>query len=273
MKSLNTLVPAINYLNEFYNSNAELILKAFKDLEGEKVFTVNGEPTKKHKAIITGLKERISSTEKEGHLSRYCWFDIGQNNLYIKFKICLNGKVDGRSFCHYLEKSLYIGKMDNGTRFTELNPNKFEPLKKVTIEEQIKKINNFHYTEKLLRDARAEVNEHLKGLIRKKTKNMKKVLLIIGIVLVGCAKHKFENKIQGVWKMESARFAHMNHWEYTPPEVVIITKDSLLNVWNTSYIVTGETIIFNNQVTKIDVRKNTMLWVSETNDSLRLVRN
>jgi hypothetical protein len=101
---------------------------------------------------------------------------------------------------------------------------------------------------------------------------MKKLLLVIAVGLVGCAKHKFENKIQGNWTMESARFAHMSHWEYTPHEILTITNDSLLNVWNTSYTIIGETIIFNNQVTKIDVRKNTMLWVSETNDSLRLVR-
>ena len=166
MKALNTLVPAINYLNKFYNSNAEFILKTFKKLEGEKIFTANGEKTKKHLVFLDGLTERISNKEKEGHLSMYCLFDVGQNNLYIKFKICLNGEDENRSFCHYLEKSFYIGKMENGTRFLEVNPNKFEPLKMVTIEEQIKKINNFHHIEKLLRDARQEVNEHLKGLIR-----------------------------------------------------------------------------------------------------------
>jgi hypothetical protein len=101
---------------------------------------------------------------------------------------------------------------------------------------------------------------------------MKKLLLIIAVGLVSCSKQKFENKIQGVWTMESARLESMNHWEYTPHEKLTITKDSLLNVWNTSYSIVGKTIMFNNQVTKIDVRKNTMLWVFDNTDSLRFTR-
>jgi hypothetical protein len=101
---------------------------------------------------------------------------------------------------------------------------------------------------------------------------MKKLLLVLVVGLVGCAKHKFENKIQGNWTMESARLESMNHWEYTPKEIVSITNDSLINVWNTTYSIIGEKIMFNNQIVKIDVRKNTMLWVFENSDSLRFVR-
>tara|TARA_R110000868_G_scaffold279203_1_gene539274 strand:+ start:22002 stop:22313 length:312 start_codon:yes stop_codon:yes gene_type:complete len=103
---------------------------------------------------------------------------------------------------------------------------------------------------------------------------MKKLLLIIVVGLVGCAKHKFENKIQGNWTMESARLESMNHWEYFPntESQVTITESSISNPWNTSYSIVGETIILNNQVVKIDVRKNTMLWVFVNSDSLRFVR-
>jgi len=166
MKALNTLVPAINYLNNFYNLNAPKMLDSFQSMVGEKIFTANREKTKKHLVFLDGLTERISNEVKEGHLSMYCWFDVRQSNLYIKFKICLNGKDENRDFCHYLEKSLYIGKMENGTRFLEVNPNKFEPLEKVTISDQIKKINKFHLAEELVRDCRKEVNDHLKELIR-----------------------------------------------------------------------------------------------------------
>ena len=103
---------------------------------------------------------------------------------------------------------------------------------------------------------------------------MKKLLLVIAVGLVSCAKHKFENKIQGNWIMESARLESMNHWEYIPntEAPVIITESNISNPWNTTYSIVGETIILNNQVVKIDVRKFTMLWVFENTDSLRFTR-
>ena len=166
MKALETLVPAINYLNEFYNSNAIKIRDVFASLEGEKIFTVNGEITVKHKVLLESIKERISKQVKEGHLSMYAHLDIGQSYIYVKFKICLNGGQETRYFCHHLEQSLYIGKMENGTRFISVNPNVFEPLKKVTIPDQIKKINAFHKAEETVRNARRNINTHLHGLIR-----------------------------------------------------------------------------------------------------------
>jgi len=166
MKALNTLIPAINYLNDYYNSNSESVIKTFQSLEGEKLFTTFGEKTKKHETVLKELVERTSDQVKEGHLSMYSWFDVGQTHLYIKFKICLNGEYEGRNFCHYLEKSFYIGKMENGTKFIWANTSEFEPLKKITIKDQLDKINAFKKAEEAVRIARRNVNEHLKELIR-----------------------------------------------------------------------------------------------------------
>jgi hypothetical protein len=78
----------------------------------------------------------------------------------------LNGTHDSRDFCHYLEKSLYIGRMEGGTILTEISQNVFVPLEKVSISDQIKKINTFHEAQEVVRNCRIQVNDHLKGLIR-----------------------------------------------------------------------------------------------------------
>lgn len=101
---------------------------------------------------------------------------------------------------------------------------------------------------------------------------MKKVLVLSVIALASCGKFKFENKIQGEWKMSEARLSTMSSWEQTPQEVVTITESNISNPWNTTYSVSGKTIIMNNQTIKVEVKKNNMLWVFENTDSLRFIR-
>jgi hypothetical protein len=103
---------------------------------------------------------------------------------------------------------------------------------------------------------------------------MKKVLLLSVIALASCGKFKFENKIQGTWKMSEARLQGESSWVDFPTsqESVIITESHISNPWNTTYSVSGKTIIMNNQTIKVEVKKHDMLWVFDNTDSLRFTR-
>lgn len=103
---------------------------------------------------------------------------------------------------------------------------------------------------------------------------MKKLLLVSVIALTSCGKFKFENKVQGTWKMSEARLESMSTWQPIPqsePEVVI-TESHISNPWNTSYTVVDKKLVFNNQTIKVKVNKHTMLWVFENTDSLKFTR-
>lgn len=104
---------------------------------------------------------------------------------------------------------------------------------------------------------------------------MKKLILLLSVIaLTSCGKFKFENKIQGTWKMSEAKAEYMETWFTVPAteEAVVITENHLSNPWNTTYTVADKTIIFNNQVVKVEVKKSKMLWVFQNNDSLKFVR-
>lgn len=103
---------------------------------------------------------------------------------------------------------------------------------------------------------------------------MKKLILLSVIAFTSCGKFKFENKIQGTWKMSEARLESMDSWQPIPQseDAVVITENHISNPWNTTYTVQDKNILFNNQVVKVDVKKHNMLWVFQNNDSLRFIR-
>jgi hypothetical protein len=103
---------------------------------------------------------------------------------------------------------------------------------------------------------------------------MKKVLVLSVIALASCGKFKFENKIQGEWKMSEARLQGELSWVAFPESepLVTITESNISQPWNTSYSVSGKTIIMNNQTIKVEVKKHDMLWVFDNTDSLRFTR-
>lgn len=103
---------------------------------------------------------------------------------------------------------------------------------------------------------------------------MKKVLLLSAIALTSCGKIKFENRIQGSWKMTEIKLNWMESWNPMPitEDSVIITDSHISNPWNKPYTTSGKTIIMNNDVIKVDVKKHDMLWVFSNTDSLRFER-
>ncbi len=103
---------------------------------------------------------------------------------------------------------------------------------------------------------------------------MKKLLLLSVVALTSCGKFKFENKVQGTWKMSEAKASEMTEWFIVPESEapVVITESHISNPWNTSYTVVGKTLVFNNQTIKVEVKKHTMLWVFENTDSLKFTR-
>ncbi len=103
---------------------------------------------------------------------------------------------------------------------------------------------------------------------------MKKLILLSVIALTSCGKFKFENKIQGTWKMSEAKAEYMETWFTVPAteNAVVITENHLSNPWNTNYYAVKNGIVFNDQVVKIEVKKSKMLWVFQNNDSLKFVR-
>jgi len=103
---------------------------------------------------------------------------------------------------------------------------------------------------------------------------MKKVLLLSVIALASCGKFKFENKIQGTWQMKEIKLHDQSVWFNVPSneQAVTITKDSVSNPWSDKYmIVDKHTIVINNTFIDVDIKKKSMLWVSN-GDSIKFVR-
>ena len=105
---------------------------------------------------------------------------------------------------------------------------------------------------------------------------MKKLVLLLGVAVVSCGKFNLDKRIQGTWKMSEAKYSGMPNWlpcPQTEPSVVI-TEDFISNPYNTSYSFTEDKkhIVFNNVIVEVTIKKNSMLWVSNTSDSLRFTR-
>ena len=166
MRTFKTLIPAINYLNEFYNEHSQEIIEKMNPLIGEKLFTFSGDKTKKHQVFLEQLCTDKRKSVELGNLTLRSWFSLVNRHLYFKFKICLSGNfADERSYCHYIEKSIYVGLIENG-KLIQLSTSPILMLNKITIEEEEKKMNHYYEMEKQLRLCRSEINEHLLQFIR-----------------------------------------------------------------------------------------------------------
>jgi len=103
---------------------------------------------------------------------------------------------------------------------------------------------------------------------------MKKVLLLSVIALASCGKFKFENKIQGTWKMSEARLQGESSWVAFPESepLVTITESHISNPWNKSYsVLENKQILIDQTTIKVEVKKHDMLWVAN-GDSIRFTR-
>jgi len=105
---------------------------------------------------------------------------------------------------------------------------------------------------------------------------MQKIILlsVIALMFTSCDKVKFENEIQGSWILSKGKPVTSSQWYEFPSteEIVVITESHVSNPWNKTYTVDENTIIMNNEIIKVDVKKNSMIWAFENNDSLLFIR-
>lgn len=103
---------------------------------------------------------------------------------------------------------------------------------------------------------------------------MKKLFIASLLLLSSCGKMKFENKIQGSWTLYKGKPNNSTEWYSFPSteEPVVITDDFISNPWNKPYTISNKCIILDEEIIKVDVSKNDMLWVFENNDSLKFIR-
>jgi hypothetical protein len=103
---------------------------------------------------------------------------------------------------------------------------------------------------------------------------MKKIILLSAIALTSCGKFKFENKVQGSWTLHKGKPTTSLQWYDFPSteDPVVITESHISNPWDKPYTVQGKTILMDSKVIKVDVKKKSMLWVFENNDSLKFIR-
>lgn len=104
---------------------------------------------------------------------------------------------------------------------------------------------------------------------------MKKVLLLSAIAFASCGKFNLDKRIQGTWNFESVKMSTSNEWFIMPSteSPVIITENFVHNPWNKSYNFIGKDKIQMDSITfNVTISKHKMLWVSNSNDSLRFTR-
>lgn len=105
---------------------------------------------------------------------------------------------------------------------------------------------------------------------------MKKLLLlfVVGSSLLSCQKHKFENRIQGDWKMKEIKMHDQQVWFNVPEneQLVVITSDSVSNPWNKPYIIIDDnTISINGTSIEVNICKSNMMWASN-GDTIKFFR-